>query len=124
MTDFLFFIGKLLITLGVGAIAYVIFATDLTTVDNTGLNYNLVPVITIMIFTYLIATIFFNVYTMAVDTLFLCFRKKLYEKVYLFKNCDFLVEDCERNDGSAEKPYYMSKNLMKIFGKKNKLHWE
>lgn len=36
----------------------------------------------------------------------------------------FLVEDCERNDGSAEKPYFMSKNLMKILGKKNKLDWE
>lgn len=30
------------------------------------------------------------------------------------------VEDCERNDGSPDKPYYMSKDLMKIFGKKNK----
>ena len=25
------------------------------------------------------------------------------------------------NDGSAEKPYFMSKGLMKILGKKNKL---
>ncbi|PZC79789.1 hypothetical protein B5X24_HaOG215778 [Helicoverpa armigera] len=53
--------------------------------------------------TYLICTIFFNVYAMAVDTLFLCF-----------------LEDCERNDGSPEKPYFMSKNLMKILGKRNK----
>lgn len=30
------------------------------------------------------------------------------------------MEDSERNDGSAEKPYYMSKNLMSILGKKNK----
>ncbi|TSK20284.1 Histone-lysine N-methyltransferase EHMT2 [Bagarius yarrelli] len=30
------------------------------------------------------------------------------------------LEDLERNDGSAEKPYYMSKNLMKILNKKNK----
>jgi choline transporter-like protein 2/4/5 len=29
------------------------------------------------------------------------------------------VEDLERNDGSAEKPYYMSKTLMKIMNKKN-----
>lgn len=29
------------------------------------------------------------------------------------------VEDCERNDGSEEKPYFMSKQLMKILGKKN-----
>jgi choline transporter-like protein 2/4/5 len=30
------------------------------------------------------------------------------------------VEDLERNDGSAEKPYFMSKGLMKILSKKNK----
>ena len=37
--------------------------------------------------------------------------------------CDpilFLVEDLERNDGSADKPYYMGKDLMNILGKKNK----
>ena len=37
---------------------------------------------------------------MAVDTLFLCF-----------------LEDLERNDGSREKPYYMSSSLKKILGK-------
>lgn len=31
------------------------------------------------------------------------------------------VEDCERNDGTPEKPYFMSKQLMKILGKRNKL---
>jgi len=31
-----------------------------------------------------------------------------------------LVEDLERNDGSEQKPYYMSKSLKKILGKKNK----
>ena len=40
---------------------------------------------------------------MAVDTLFLCF-----------------LEDLERNDGTPEKPYYMSKNLRKILGKLEK----
>lgn len=30
------------------------------------------------------------------------------------------VEDLERNDGSVEKPYFMSKGLMSILGKKNK----
>lgn len=30
------------------------------------------------------------------------------------------MEDLERNDGSMQKPYYMSKNLMKILNKKNK----
>jgi len=30
-----------------------------------------------------------------------------------------LVEDLERHDGTPEKPYYMSKDLMNILGKKN-----
>ncbi|MXQ97342.1 hypothetical protein E5288_WYG005204 [Bos mutus] len=34
--------------------------------------------------------------------------------------CRALVEDLERNDGSADRPYYMSKSLLKILGKKNK----
>lgn len=32
---------------------------------------------------------------------------------------DRTVEDSERNDGSEEKPYFMSKNLMRILGKGN-----
>ena len=40
---------------------------------------------------------------MAVDTLFICF-----------------LEDLERNDGTPEKPYYMSKSLRKILGKMEK----
>ena len=43
---------------------------------------------------------FFGVYAMAVDTLFLCF-----------------LEDLERNDGSRQRPYYMSSGLKKILGK-------
>ena len=30
------------------------------------------------------------------------------------------VEDMERHDGSAEKPYYMNKKLMDLMSKKNK----
>lgn len=33
----------------------------------------------------------------------------------------FLVEDLETNDGSPEKPFFMSKNLMKILRKKNSI---
>lgn len=64
-----------MITMGVGAISYVLFASDLAGIDNSDLHYEIVPVIVIMIITYIIATVFFNVYSMAVDTLFLCFRK-------------------------------------------------
>ncbi|CAH1236390.1 unnamed protein product [Diabrotica balteata] len=107
ITDFLFFLSKVLLTLGVGAASYVFFASGLLptkVIDNSDLHYGMVPVAVIMICTFFISSLFFNVYSMAVDTLFLCF-----------------LEDCERNDGSPEKPYYMSKSLMKIFGKKNKI---
>lgn len=52
---------------------------------------------------YLIAHGFFSVYGMCVDTLFLCF-----------------LEDLERNDGSAERPYFMSSTLKKLLNKTNK----
>uniref|UniRef100_A0A8C9ZBH6 Choline transporter-like protein n=1 Tax=Sander lucioperca TaxID=283035 RepID=A0A8C9ZBH6_SANLU len=58
---------------------------------------------TVVFGSYLIAHGFFSVYNMCVDTLFLCF-----------------LEDLERNDGSLQKPYFMSKNLMKILNKSNK----
>ena len=47
-----------------------------------------------------------------------CF--KLFLFIHLLIHLLFPVEDLERNDGSSEKPYYMSKDLMKILGKKNK----
>lgn len=35
--------------------------------------------------------------------------------------CRASVEDLERNDGSLDRPYYMSKALLKILGKKNEV---
>lgn len=83
---------------------------------------------------YLIAHGFFSVYNMGVDTLFLCFCECLSPQYHYSWSCCKCtayftvitscfcgaVEDLERNDGSAEKPYFMSKNLMKILNKKNK----
>ncbi|XP_021344233.1 choline transporter-like protein 4 [Mizuhopecten yessoensis] len=66
------------------------------------LNFYVVPIVIVTIVSYVVASCFFSVYSMAVDTLFLCF-----------------LEDLERNDGSVEKPFYMSKDLMNILGKKN-----
>ncbi|CAB4037806.1 choline transporter 4 [Paramuricea clavata] len=97
VTDFLLFIGKVTITLAMAVGSFYWFERD------KNLNYFLAPVIIITVATYVIATAFFSVYEMAIDTLFLCF-----------------LEDLERNDGSEEKPYYMSKKLKKILGKKNK----
>jgi len=70
-----------------------------TNQENYHLHYYFVPIILITLGAYFIADIFFGVYEMAVDTLFLCF-----------------LEDIERNDGSASKPYFMSSDLKKILG--------
>ncbi|XP_045760351.1 choline transporter-like 2 isoform X3 [Maniola jurtina] len=105
VADFIFFLSKLLISIGVGFAVYYLLEWNYVYEVTKGerLHYNYVPAVILSVATYLICTIFFNVYSMAVDTLFLCF-----------------LEDCERNDGSPEKPYFMSKNLMKILGKRNK----
>lgn len=72
VTDFLFFLSKILIAVGMGCITYV-FVTSSANVGN--LHYNLVPVLLVALGSYLIATVFFGVYSMAVDTLFMCFRE-------------------------------------------------
>lgn len=97
VTDFLLFIGQLSITGGVAVGSFYWFERQ------KNLNYYLAPVIIITVGSYMITAAFFSVYNMAIDTVFLCF-----------------LEDLERHDGSPEKPYYMSKSLKKILGKKNK----
>ncbi|XP_029815591.1 choline transporter-like protein 5 [Manacus vitellinus] len=103
VTDFLLFLGKILVAGGVGVLAFFfftqkipIFAQEVPT-----LNYYWVPLLTVIIGSYLVAHGFFSVYAMCVDTLFLCF-----------------CEDLERNDGSTAKPYFMSASLHRILGKK------
>ncbi|XP_075433569.1 choline transporter-like protein 2 isoform X3 [Ascaphus truei] len=104
VTDFLLFLGKLLVVGCVGILAFFFFTHRIRIVQDTApdLNYYWVPIMTVIVGSYLIAHGFFSVYGMCVDTLFLCF-----------------LEDIERNDGSAEKPYFMSPNLQKLLNKKN-----
>merc|ERR1739848_49535 len=104
--DFLLLLGKLVIVGSVGVLSFYFFSgkigEELNIEDqlNVEMNYYFVPVIIITLGAYFIADVFFGVYEMAVDTLFLCF-----------------LEDIERNDGTSEKPYFMSKDLKKILKK-------
>ncbi|KAM5170368.1 choline transporter-like protein 2 isoform 2-T2 [Mantella aurantiaca] len=104
VTDFLLFLGKLLVVGCVGILAFFFFTHRIRIVQDTAptLNYYWVPILTVIIGSYLIAHGFFSVYGMCVDTLFLCF-----------------CEDLERNDGSLERPYYMSPELSHILLKKD-----
>ncbi|KAM4643763.1 choline transporter-like protein 2 isoform 1-T1 [Amazona ochrocephala] len=99
VTDFLLFLGKLLVVGSVGILAFFFFTHRIKLVQDTApsLNYYWVPILTVIVGSYLIAHGFFSVYGMCVDTLFLCF-----------------CEDLERNDGSPERPYLMSPELSGI----------
>uniref|UniRef100_A0A667WXD0 Choline transporter-like protein n=1 Tax=Myripristis murdjan TaxID=586833 RepID=A0A667WXD0_9TELE len=102
VTDFLLFLGKLLISGSVGVLAFFFFTRKIPVIQEEvpSLNYYWVPLLTVIFGSYLVAHGFFNVYAMCVDTLFLCF-----------------CEDLERNDGSSSRPYYMSPGLHKILRK-------
>ncbi|POI33690.1 hypothetical protein CIB84_002558, partial [Bambusicola thoracicus] len=103
VTDFLLFLGKILVAGGVGVLAFFFFTQRIPVFaqEAPALNYYWVPLLTVIIGSYLVAHGFFSVYAMCVDTLFLCF-----------------CEDLERNDGSTAKPYFMSASLHRILGKK------
>ncbi|KAG8015111.1 Choline transporter-like protein 2, partial [Nibea albiflora] len=102
VTDFLLFLGKLLIVGIVGIFSFFFFSGRIKAVEEAApsLNYYWVPILTLVVGSYLIAHGFFSVYAMCVDTLFLCF-----------------CEDLERNDGSSDRPYFMSPELHEILSK-------
>ncbi|XP_029988685.1 choline transporter-like protein 5-B isoform X3 [Sphaeramia orbicularis] len=104
VTDFLLFLGKLLISGSVGVLAFFFFTRKIPLVQEEvpSLNYYWIPLVTVTLGSFLITHGFFNVYSMCVDTLFLCF-----------------LWDLEANDGSAARPYHMSKSLQDILNKKN-----
>ncbi|KAK6469055.1 choline transporter-like protein 2 isoform X3 [Huso huso] len=104
VTEFLLFLGKLLIVGSVGILSFFFFSGRIKPIEDTAptLNYYWVPILTVVIGSYFIAHGFFSVYGMCVDTLFLCF-----------------LEDLERNDGSQERPYFMPDTLLKALKKKN-----
>uniref|UniRef100_A0A3Q2YAV5 Choline transporter-like protein n=1 Tax=Hippocampus comes TaxID=109280 RepID=A0A3Q2YAV5_HIPCM len=106
VTDFLLFLGKLLIAGTVGALAFFFFTRKIPVIKGEAptLNYYWVPLVMVILLSYLVAHGFFSVYSICVDTLFLCF-----------------CEDLERNDGSLARPYYMSPELCKILGKSNEV---
>jgi len=103
VTEFLLFLGRMVIVCGVGIGSFYVFTDKSNVFGIPELNFYFGPIIAIVLGTWFITSIFFSVYSMAIDAIFLCF-----------------LQDCELNDGSPDKPYFMSKELMSILGKKNK----
>lgn len=63
-----------------------------------------VPLVFIIIFAWVIANSTLSIFEMAIDTVFLCF-----------------CEDCELNDGSSSKPYFMNDSLRKFVDHKTEM---
>eukprot|EP00042_Codosiga_hollandica_P038317 m.310906 g.310906 ORF g.310906 m.310906 type:complete len:640 (+) comp55359_c0_seq1:214-2133(+) len=96
--SFVLFLGKLIICACSVMMAFVWFERV-----SYELHYPIAPLIIVGVFAYVIASIFLDVYAMVIDTLLVCF-----------------CEDQERNDGSAEKPYFMSSNLLAVLSRSDR----
>ena len=95
VTDFILFIGKLIVVSIVALVTFSAFSNSGTSDVEMELNYRFVPMVVIILGTYAIASCFFSVYSMAVDTIFLCF-----------------LEDLEKH--GPDGPFYMSEDLKQI----------
>jgi choline transporter-like protein 2/4/5 len=107
ITDFALFLGRFLITMGIGVLAFNFFAKNFY-IDPyfqpyfaPDLHYYWLPLAVTIVMSYFVSKVFFSVFEMAVDTIFLCAMK-----------------DLDEHDGSPENPYYMSKRLHSILKKK------
>ncbi|XP_067057187.1 choline transporter-like protein 4 isoform X1 [Acropora muricata] len=104
VTTFLLFMGKLVVV-GIVGVASFFWFGQLNKDDPTTLQFSVVPTILMVIFAYAVSVLFFDVYDMAIDTVFLC-----------------VMIDLDMNDGSAEKPYFMSDSLKKLLDVENRSH--
>lgn len=108
VADFVLFVGKLLITTLIGILGFFFFSKGFyvdpayTKYFAPDLHYYWVPLLCVIAGTFFIASTFFSVFDMAIDTVFLC-----------------ALKDMSIHDGSVEKPYFMSTKLLKIMNKKN-----
>jgi len=107
LVSFLLFLAQVVIMAGVGTLSFFAFSGRIAELRDEipTLNYYVTPVVVIVIGTYFVAHSFMGVYAMAVDTVFLCF-----------------LEDSERNDGTPERPYFMSKGLQEVTKKMQKFN--
>eukprot|EP00057_Strongylocentrotus_purpuratus_P015284 XP_011669758.1 PREDICTED: choline transporter-like protein 2 [Strongylocentrotus purpuratus] len=108
LTDFVLFMGELLVVGSVGVASFFYFTNQITFISNVvtvpDLTYYWIPIISLVsVGNSMWNSCCWSIYHITILGLYIMF-----------------VEDLERHDGSAEKPYYMSKELMNIVGKKNK----
>ncbi|GBG31583.1 Choline transporter-like protein 2 [Hondaea fermentalgiana] len=103
INNLMLLVAKLVITAGSGVVCW-LYVTNLLT-DEDQPSSAIVPVLVAAVLGWYVASSVLSVYALAVDTIMVCF-----------------CEDERRNDGSPNKPYYMSASLRRIARKSNKIH--
>ena len=106
VSSFILFLSKIAITSVIGTLGFFFFTKkiplDFMIKFSPDLNYYFVPLAIIVFGTYAITKLFFDVFSMGIDSLLIC-----------------ALIDFNQNDGSKEKPYFMSRGLKKILDAKN-----
>jgi hypothetical protein len=102
VSDFVMFLSKLIVAAVVGFSSYV-YISNYSGTLGASVQQPMVTVVLTALAGFMVATAFFSVYSMAIDTIFLSF-----------------LEDSEKNDGSPERPYYMTEGLQRIMGVQNR----
>lgn len=90
--DFLLLLCKLAVTVLSVGLAILWFQVPINNIE--AFKFSILPLVVVALIAFLISHSFFTVYEMVIDALMVCF-----------------CEDLEANDGSEERPYYMSKSL-------------
>jgi len=90
--DFLLLLCKLAVTVLSVGLAIIWFQVPVNDLDSA--KFSVLPLLIVALVAFLISHSFFTVYEMVIDALMVCF-----------------CEDLEANDGSEDRPYYMSKSL-------------
>lgn len=110
VTNFLFFLGKVAVTTGLGLIAFWFFSNPVPSIydplspnDRYTVEYYFVPIIIVCVATYFLTTLFFGVYSIAVDTLFLCARK-----ISVFNFHKKILQYCIHNFKKVQKIVYVN----------------
>ncbi|XP_007885310.2 choline transporter-like protein 3 [Callorhinchus milii] len=92
--DFLLLLGKVFV------MCFTVFGGLVVFNYHRDLNIWVIPLLIVCFFAYLVAHCFLSLFEMVVDILLMCY-----------------AIDLTTNDGSAEKPYFMDKQLMEFMGK-------
>jgi solute carrier family 44 protein 1 (choline transporter-like protein) len=90
--DFMLFLSKVTVAALTSALG--IYVMDIPINDFETSKFKALPLLLVFVISYLIAHCFFTVYEMVIDAVMVCF-----------------CEDCKANDGSEDRPYYMSNSL-------------